>query len=45
MVGMRNIMIHDYDDVDIVIVWETIQKDLPNLLSALKNFFSTKAET
>jgi len=45
MVGMRNIMIHDYDDVDIVIVWETIQKDLPNLLSALNNFFSTKDGT
>ncbi|GAH81135.1 unnamed protein product, partial [marine sediment metagenome] len=25
MVGMRNIMIHDYDDVDIAIVWETVQ--------------------
>ena len=44
MVGMRNIMIHDYDDVDIVIVWETIQNDLPNLLSTLK-IFSTKDET
>lgn len=45
IVGMRNIMIHDYDDVDIVIVWETTQKDLPNLLSTLNNFFSTKNET
>jgi len=44
MVGMRNIMIHDYDDVDIAIVWETVQNDLPTLISTLKKYFSTKAE-
>jgi uncharacterized protein with HEPN domain len=37
MVGMRNVMIHDYDDVDMVIVWETVQNDLPPLMSALEN--------
>jgi len=37
MIGMRNIMIHDYDDVDIVIVWETVQNDIPSLISALKS--------
>lgn len=40
MVGMRNIMIHDYDDVDIAIVWETVQNDLPDLIISLKRFFS-----
>ena len=44
MVGMRNIMIHDYDDVDIAIVWETVQNDLPTLISTLKKYFSTKDE-
>jgi len=40
MVGMRNAMIHDYDDVDMVIVWETIQNDLPPLISALESILS-----
>jgi len=40
MVGMRNAMIHDYDDVDMVIVWETIQNDLPPLISVLESILS-----
>jgi len=32
MVGMRNLMIHEYDDVDLGIVWETVQNDLPGLI-------------
>jgi uncharacterized protein with HEPN domain len=31
--GMRDKLIHDYDDVDLAVVWETLQKDLPTLLS------------
>ena len=26
MVGMRNIMIHEYEDVDLDIVWDTVQR-------------------
>lgn len=37
MIGMRNFLIHDYDDVDIHIVWETVKKDLPDLLDKMKN--------
>ncbi len=36
MVGMRNIMIHEYDDVDLVIVWETVNNDLPPLIDELE---------
>lgn len=36
MTGMRNIMIHEYDDVDLGIVWETVQKDLPRLVVELQ---------
>ena len=36
MVGMRNIMIHEYDDIDMTILWDTIQKDLPPLISLLE---------
>ena len=33
---MRNILIHDYDEVDLDIVWETVQRDLPPLVSRLE---------
>jgi uncharacterized protein with HEPN domain len=45
MVGMRNIMIHDYDDVDIAIVWETVKNDLPDLIITLKIFFSEEEKS
>ncbi len=31
--GMRDKLIHHYEAVDLTVVWETIQKDLPILLS------------
>ncbi len=36
MVGMRNVMIHEYDDIDLVIVWDTVQNDLSQLVAALE---------
>lgn len=36
MTGMRNAMIHEYDDVDMVIVWETVKKDIPALVIAIE---------
>ena len=44
MIGMRNVMIHDYDDVDMAIVWETVQNDLPPLISALEKLVPPKDE-
>ena len=35
MIAMRNLMIHDYDDVDMDIVWDTVQQDLPDLVGQL----------
>ncbi len=35
MVGMRNRMIHDYDDVDLKIVWDTLQRDIPQLIKLI----------
>ena len=36
MIGMRNIMIHEYDDVDLDTVFKTVQKDLPSLIKSLE---------
>lgn len=36
MTGMRNLMIHDYDGVDLKIVWDTVQRDLPRLIEMIK---------
>lgn len=34
--GMRNRMIHEYFKIDLEIVWATIQKNIPDLISALE---------
>jgi uncharacterized protein with HEPN domain len=36
LVGMRNRMIHEYDRVDLTVVWETVSRDLPPLITALE---------
>ena len=35
--GMRNFLIHGYDDVDLKVVWKTVQEDIPLLKQSLKN--------
>ncbi len=40
IVDMRNRVIHAYDTVDHVIVWKTVVKDLPVLLSEVKGLLS-----
>jgi len=37
MAGMRNKLIHDYMDVDLDVVWKTIEVDLPFLKDLLSN--------
>lgn len=34
-VGMRNRLIHGYDDVDLDIIWHTVLVELPELLRAI----------
>jgi len=31
IIGMRNILVHEYDTVDIDIVWKVVQNELPTL--------------
>ena len=34
--GMRDNLIHEYDDVDLDEVWKTSDKDIPDLLTCLE---------
>jgi len=34
--AMRNILIHDYDDVNLDVVWNTTQDDLPPLITKIE---------
>jgi len=34
MIAMRNRLIHQYDDIDMAIVWETVIRDIPQLVEA-----------
>jgi len=33
---MRNIIAHDYGDVDIELVWKTVSEDMPVLIAVLE---------
>ncbi len=40
MIGMRNVMIHRYDDVDLKIVWHSVRDALPPVASAIEGFLA-----
>ncbi|MFA0747164.1 HepT-like ribonuclease domain-containing protein [Fervidibacter sp.] len=40
IIGMRNRIIHEYFNVDLNIVWEVVQKDLPELKGQVKTILS-----
>lgn len=42
MVGMRNILMHAYFEVDLDEVWRTVQNDLPPLITELEKILSEK---
>ena len=37
LVGMRNVLIHEYDSIDLDRVWETIQRDIRELEDYMKS--------
>lgn len=37
MVGMRNILIHEHDDVDLIAVWDTVHINLPSVVTTLQH--------
>ena len=40
IVGLRNRLIHGYDNVDFDILWEIVTQDLPPLIAELEKIFS-----
>lgn len=36
MIGMRNKIVHDYDGINLMIVFDSAKEDLKNLLSLLE---------
>ena len=40
IIAMRNRLIHGYDAVDLDVLWDTIENDLPDLISKLEKELS-----
>ena len=36
MAGMRDKLVHEYDDVDLDEVWQTLDRDVPQVIAALQ---------
>ena len=36
MIEMRNRLVHDYFDINLKVLWQTTQEDLPALIAELK---------
>ena len=41
--GMRNKIVHDYENVDLAVLWGTIQNSLPQLAAQLENILEQQA--
>ena len=44
IIGMRNRLVHGYFEVNIVRVWETVQDDLPKLISQIEPLVPPEAD-
>lgn len=44
VVGMRNRLIHAYFDINLDILWATVQDSLPSLIRSLESALATKDE-
>ena len=43
MAGMRDMIIHEYDEIDLDEVWETIEKDIPKTLENIDRLLADNA--
>jgi len=44
MKGMRNKIVHDYENIDLVVLWGTIEKSLPDLKMKLETILSEESK-
>jgi uncharacterized protein with HEPN domain len=44
VIGMRNRLIHGYDSVDLDVLWDTIEIDLPPLIAELEKILGETGE-
>ena len=42
MKGMRNFLIHEYNYIDLEIIWETVKNNLPPLINGLEKIIRKK---
>ena len=42
--GMRNVLIHQYDDVDLEEVWRTLERDIPGLIARIEAIVTTSKD-
>jgi uncharacterized protein with HEPN domain len=42
IIGMRNRLIHEYDALDLEVIWDTIQLALPSLIQSLEAILASK---
>ena len=41
MRGMRNLLIHEYDEIDLKEIWNTVKNDLPDLIIEIEKILSS----
>jgi uncharacterized protein with HEPN domain len=44
IVGMRNVIAHEYNDIDLEVVWRVIQVELPRLIPILEKVIADRTE-
>lgn len=40
--GFRNMAIHEYFNIDLVIIWHTVQNDIPSLITKIMTYLENK---
>jgi len=45
IIGMRHVLVHDYFDIDLDIVWKVISRDIPKLKNKIKVILEEMGKT